>query len=89
MNEAFGYLDLDWKEYVNINSLYFRPTEVDYLKSDSSYAENKLKWFPKISFSDLVRIMVDSDLELLCISSSGNGKRILSDKGMNGGDQLF
>jgi len=83
LDEAFGYLDRDWKDYVKIDSRYFRPTEVDYLQSDPSYAKNKLKWSPKISFRDLVRIMIDSDLESLSQPSPGAGKKILADKGMD------
>lgn len=63
LNESFGYLDLDWKDYVEIDPRYFRPAEVDLLIGDSSRARQKLGWEPKISFRQLVRMMVDSDLE--------------------------
>jgi GDPmannose 4,6-dehydratase len=63
LEETFGYLDLDWKDYVEIDPRYFRPAEVDLLIGDSSRARQKLGWEPKISFRQLVRMMVDSDLE--------------------------
>jgi len=62
--EVFSYLGLDWQEHVKIDPYYFRPTEVDSLLGDSSKAQNKLNWKPKISFKELVRIMTDHDLEL-------------------------
>src|SRR3989454_5779344 len=61
---AFGLLDLDWKEYVQVDPRYFRPTEVDLLVGDPSIAKNKLGWRSTASFKDLVRIMVEADLEL-------------------------
>jgi GDPmannose 4,6-dehydratase len=63
LDETFGYLDLDWKDYVEIDPRYFRPAEVDLLIGDSSRARQKLGWEPKVSFRQLVRMMVDSDLE--------------------------
>lgn len=62
LDEAFGYLDLDWEDYVRIDPKYFRPAEVDILLGDATKAKEKLGWKPKISFRELVRIMVDSDL---------------------------
>jgi GDPmannose 4,6-dehydratase len=60
---AFGYLELDWKKYVEIVPRYYRPTEVDYLVGDASKAKKKLGWEPKVSFADLIKMMVDADLE--------------------------
>jgi len=62
---AFGYLDLDYRDYVVVDPLYFRPTEVDQLVGDSSKARRELGWAPRTSFHELVHLMVDSDLELL------------------------
>jgi GDPmannose 4,6-dehydratase len=62
LDEAFGYLDLDWKEYVEIDPRYFRPAEVDLLIGDASKARKKLGWEPKVTFKQLVRMMVDADL---------------------------
>lgn len=64
LDETFSYLDLDWKEYVEIDPRYFRPAEVDLLIGDSAKARQKLGWCPRVSFRELVRMMVDSDLEL-------------------------
>lgn len=61
---AFSHLDLDWERYVRIDPRYFRPTEVDNLQGDPSKAMQKLGWTPKVSFSELVAMMVDHDLEL-------------------------
>lgn len=63
LNMASEYLDLDWTKHVEIDSRYFRPTEVDYLLADASKAKKVLGWGPKIKFDQLVRIMVDSELE--------------------------
>ncbi len=62
LEEAFGYLDLDWHPYVEIDPRYFRPAEVDILVGDASKARRKLGWEPKVTFKELVRIMVDADL---------------------------
>jgi GDPmannose 4,6-dehydratase len=62
LDEAFGHLDLDWKQFVEIDSRYFRPAEVDLLIGDASKARRKLGWEPKINFKELVRTMVDADL---------------------------
>ena len=61
---AFRALDLSWEEYVKIDPRYFRPSEVDVLRSDPSKAARVLGWKPKTSFPELVRRMVFSDLEL-------------------------
>jgi GDPmannose 4,6-dehydratase len=60
--EAFGLLDLDWQEFVRYDPRYDRPTEVDLLIGDSSKAKRVLGWEPKVTFKELVRMMVDSDL---------------------------
>jgi GDPmannose 4,6-dehydratase len=62
---AFSHLDLDPKEYVRIDERFMRPAEVDHLIGDSSKAKEKLGWEPRTSFEELVKLMVDSDLELL------------------------
>jgi GDPmannose 4,6-dehydratase len=64
LDAVFTYLDMDWHEYVNIDSYYFRPTEVDYLLGDASKAKDELGWNPKTSFEKMVRIMAENDLEL-------------------------
>lgn len=77
LDEAFGYVNLDWHDYVKISQRYFRPTEVDYLLSDPSRARKLLGWEPRVFFKDLVKIMVDADLELIGLESPGLGRKIL------------
>jgi GDPmannose 4,6-dehydratase len=81
LEEVFSYAGLDWEEYVEIDSRYFRPTEVEFLLADASKAKKKLKWNPKVTFNELVRIMVDCDMELGGLEPVGAGKRILEEKG--------
>lgn len=77
LDEAFGYLGMDWHQYVEIDQRYFRPTEVDYLQADPSRARQVLGWEPRVFFRDLVRIMVDADLELIGLEAPGEGRHIL------------
>jgi GDPmannose 4,6-dehydratase len=65
LEEAFAHVNLDWREYVEIDPRYFRPTEVDFLLGDASKARRILGWQPRVSFPELVRIMVDADLQAL------------------------
>ncbi|GAH90424.1 unnamed protein product, partial [marine sediment metagenome] len=82
LEEAFAYLNLNYKEYIEVDPRYFRPTEVENLRADSTKAKKKLNWSPKISFKDLVKIMVDHDLELLGLHSPGAGKEVIKKKGL-------
>ena len=77
LDESFGYAGLDWQEYVQIDPRYFRPTEVDYLRADYARARRDLSWEPRVKFKDLVRIMVDADLELAGFESPGEGRKIV------------
>ncbi len=61
---TFAHFGLDWKEHVEMDPRYLRPSEVDHLLGDSSKARTKLGWAPKVSFAELVRMMCDADLEL-------------------------
>jgi len=61
---AFDRVKLDWKQYVEIDQRYCRPAEVDLLLGDASKAKRVLGWEPKVSFEELVAIMIDADLEL-------------------------
>jgi len=80
LEEVFTYVDLDWQKYVDIDQRYFRPTEVDVLLADASKAREKLGWEPKVTFKQLVRIMVDADMEALGLESIGEGKKIMEEK---------
>ena len=61
---AFAHAGLDYRQHVEIDPRYFRPTEVDYLLGDCSKAQRQLGWKPRTSFAELVRLMMESDLEL-------------------------
>jgi len=63
VNAAFAHVDLDYKNYVEIDPKFFRPAEVNILLGDCSKAKQKLGWAPKVGLSDLVKMMVDSDIE--------------------------
>lgn len=63
LEETFNYLDLNWRDHVEIDQKYFRPTEVDSLEGDSSKARKKLGWKPEMRFKELVKLMVDADLK--------------------------
>jgi GDPmannose 4,6-dehydratase len=80
LDEAFGYVGLDWHDYVRIDPRYYRPTEVDFLEANPSKAKKLLAWEPKIEFHELVRIMVDADLELVGLDAPGEGKKIIEEK---------
>ncbi len=60
--EAFSYLDLDYKEYVRSDARFNRPAEVELLVADASKAKRELDWEPTVRFRELVRLMVDADL---------------------------
>src|SRR5438270_13420798 len=61
---ASTFAGVKWKSCVETDSRYFRPTEVDVLQGDASKARQVLRWQPEISFEELVRSMVEHDLEL-------------------------
>jgi GDPmannose 4,6-dehydratase len=63
LEEAFSYVGLDWQEHVVVDPKYFRPTEVDLLLGDPSKAHAGLGWKPRVSFKELVHLMVDADME--------------------------
>jgi GDPmannose 4,6-dehydratase len=62
---AFAHVELDWNDHVEIDPRYFRPAEVDDLRGDASKAREKLGWEPTVGFEELVRIMVDADVQML------------------------
>ena len=63
LDEVFGRLDMDWHRCVEIDSRYFRPSEVDLLQGDASKARRLLKWQPRVGFKELARMMVEADLK--------------------------
>jgi GDPmannose 4,6-dehydratase len=76
VEKVFDYLDLDWERYVDIDPIYFRPTEVEVLQGDSTKARRELGWKPRVDIDELVRRMVECDLELArqeeTLTSSGH-----------------
>jgi GDPmannose 4,6-dehydratase len=80
VEEAFSYVGLDWDKYVRVDNRYFRPTETDYLISDSTKAKKLLGWRPKIKFHDLIKIMVDADMRAAGLKPVGEGDEILNKK---------
>ncbi|MBA7688356.1 GDP-mannose 4,6-dehydratase [subsurface metagenome] len=80
LEETFSYANLDWREYVEIDPRYFRPTEAEYLLADPAKAREKLGWEPKITFRELIKIMTDADMEAAGLKPVGEGKAILEKK---------
>ena len=64
VEKVFAYLELGWEQHVEIDPRYFRPTEAEVLQGDASKARNKLGWEPRVGIDELVRRMVEHDLEL-------------------------
>ena len=62
---AFDYVGLDWHDYVVQDPQFMRPAEVDFLVGDAAKARRVLGWEPKVTFAELIRMMVDADLALL------------------------
>lgn len=71
LEEAFGYLALDYRDYVVVDPQFIRPAEVDYLVGDATKAREVLGWEPTVSFPQLVRMIVDADLALLSGEKKG------------------
>jgi GDPmannose 4,6-dehydratase len=80
LDAAFGYVGLDWNDYVRIDQRYVRPTEVDHLEADSRKARAAFGWEPKVTFSDLVKIMVDTDMDLNGLEPVGEGRGLLAER---------
>jgi GDPmannose 4,6-dehydratase len=77
---SFAYAGLSQKKHVKIDPRYFRPTEVEVLVADPRRARKMLGWKPKVSFDDLVKIMVDADMRAFGLEPIGEGDKILKRK---------
>ncbi len=77
---VFDYADLDWEELVKIDPRYFRPTETEELLSNPARAKERLGWNADVTFSDLVKIMVDADMRAVGLEPIGEGDEILAKK---------
>jgi GDPmannose 4,6-dehydratase len=64
VEEVFKCLDMDWQKYVEVDPMYFRPTEVDLLLGDATKAAKVLGWKPKVSFKALAKMMTDADMKI-------------------------
>jgi len=80
VEEVFSYVGLNYEDYIKIDQRYFRPTEVEILIADPTKAKKKLGWNQKISFKDLVKIMVDADFRKMGLDPIGEGDEILKKK---------
>jgi GDPmannose 4,6-dehydratase len=77
---AFGYVNLDWHDYVEFDPRYLRPAEVDLLIGDANKAKQKLNWQPSVTFEGLVILMVEADLRALGLTSpNGNSSQVVID----------
>lgn len=83
VRDAFAYADLDYKEYVEIDPDYYRPTEVHHLRADTEKARKLLGWNPKITYKNLVKIMVDADLRIAGLEPRGEGEKLLKETGLS------
>ena len=80
LQEAFSYVNLNWEDYVEFDQRYLRPAEVDLLIGDPTKAKQKLGWEPSVTFTELVALMVEADLQALGLTSpNGNGANIADD----------
>ena len=82
VEEAFGYAGLDWEQYVRIDPRYFRPTDVQLLVADASRARRDLRWNPKVTFRELVWMMVDADMAIQDLAPPGRGLEALARHGL-------
>jgi GDPmannose 4,6-dehydratase len=73
VQHAFAHADLDWKQFVKHDDRYERPAEVDLLVGDPAKAKKQLGWEPKVRFQELVKLMVDADLEMVRRDIEGSG----------------
>jgi GDPmannose 4,6-dehydratase len=70
---AFGTVGLDWEKHVEVDPKFLRPAEVDCLCGDFTKAREKLGWVPEVTFEELIKMMVEADLEMVRAAANGNG----------------
>jgi GDPmannose 4,6-dehydratase len=80
LETAFACVDLDWREFVELDSRYLRPAEVEALQADPSRARNELGWRHRVGFKELVSIMVDAEMAALAQRSSGALKEVVAEE---------
>ena len=74
---------------MRIDPRYFRPTEAELLLADPGKAKTKLRWEPKVTFEELVRIMMDADMEAVGLTPLGGGRAALTRHGLNASDRAL
>jgi GDPmannose 4,6-dehydratase len=72
---AFGHVGLNWREHVDVDPRFLRPAEVEVLQADATKARTQLGWEPRVTFEELVSMMVDADLKRLSRSDEDPGNR--------------
>lgn len=77
LDVAFGYVNLDWQQFVEFDPRYLRPAEVDLLIGDAGRAKEKLGWEPSVTFEELVKIMVDADIRAIGLEPPGEGEALM------------
>ena len=87
--EAFSYAGLDWQDHVKLDPRYLRPLEPERLVADAAKAKRRLGWQPRVTFRELVRIMVDADMEASGLEPPGEGRASLEKYGMNSPDRAL
>lgn len=80
VEEAFSYVNLDWRQFVEVDPRYFRPTEVEHLRADAAQARRSLGWEATVTFPQLVRLVVDADLRAADLEAPGEGLRALGNR---------
>jgi GDPmannose 4,6-dehydratase len=80
LDQAFIYAGLAYRDYVQIDPRYYRPTEADSLVADATKSKSKLGWNPRIKFDELVKIMVDADMRAAGLEPIGEGDKLLAKK---------
>ncbi len=78
--EAFQYAGLDWTQHVKMAPRYLRPLEVGCLRADTTKARERLNWKARVTFRELVAVMVDADMEAVGLTSPGEGRRVLAER---------
>jgi GDPmannose 4,6-dehydratase len=83
LEEAFSCVGLDWRNHVESDPKYYRPTEVDLLVGDAGKAKRKLGWEPKVSFKELITMMVESDLKAERLKLAGTRSDLNLSRNLN------
>jgi GDPmannose 4,6-dehydratase len=71
IEKAFKYVGLDYRDYLVIDEKLYRPSEVNILQGDASKAQNNIEWYPTASFDEMVKEMVDADLQWYSVNGTG------------------